>query len=711
MKFNRSLLFCVSSMLMFGCSEDNTNITSDCHGSSRPSANCTCQNNQWSCPDDENKCPDDCLDDCDENGICKPEDQIICPDDCLDDCDINGNCASKCPDECLDDCTDGICNTPIHIECPEACPNDCDAEGLCRIQCPTECPNDCDDEGKCEIVCPNECPTDCIDATTCPVKCSASCTNSCNPDGSCPCPETCQTTCDDDGVCQCPKECATTCNANGECPAMCGSEIVKKMYFSFPENDLLIPGYGARQAVTIPIKIQTNKATYTNTDAPCEIELKSSNEKIMKVAMKDNVPTFSPVAAGRATGTATIKGQNMSATVKINVLNPQNLTENVAKKNSKGNLIHVYKGPFKLNRSGRVCQGFDVNTQTAFKDTDYVYFSQLSEYPLSEEGKPFRTRIVVFPDRLSDLKVAKKAMSLFHSGHGQGLSIEHTDTQDYVWVGSAGSLESATDQSKINKGFSSSQTLVRVPFEADKSYYPEDLEHYYLPPEDGSSYYMGLEPALDIKNNRFLLRAKKKGDSKTYIKIYNFKTFRDLPTASKKVTLANPVTTIKDGKVVANQKLTLKVKDLSEKSIKPIHQFAVTNFPSQGVTIDNGIIYAVTNNSSPELSKPDGKYTHHFSITVKLYSQAGKELASHTIQNSKLNDGYLINKEMDPIINQYDENGNLVYWNVGYFEPEGIRVRDGKLYLNISAKRGYKDDNGKDAITAAQYIFVYDLAK
>ena len=746
-------LYLLSIAMMAGCSNDDTQ-SSSCDESLKPSADCECDHGNWSCPndkpqcpaacpdscddngkclpDDHEKCPDDCpnscddkgkclqvgteecppecLNTCDENGTCPPDEPAACPDTCPENCDLNGNCPSaECPASCPDDCQDGVCNPPSETHCPEACPDSCDSEGNCKKACPEACVDSCDDDGQCPIKCPTDCPDNCLDETTCPFTCPAACPDKCDPDGKCPCPESCKTSCNDEGVCQCPSECATTCNSNGECPVMCGDETVESMYFLFPENDLLIPGYKARQAVTIPIYIKTNKKTYKNTEAPCEIVLKSDDTKIMKVAMTDNVPTFSPVAAGRTTGTATIKGQNMSATVKINVLNPDNLKENVAKKDKDGNLIHVYKGPFKLNRGGRVCQGFDFNTSVAPTDSDFVYFTQLSEEPISEKGKPFRTRIVVFPDKLSDLKVAKKAMSLFYSGHGQGVSVEHTDTQDYIWVGSYGTLKSKTDKDVIDKGFGSQQTLVRVPFEADKSYYPEDLEHYYLPPEKSGTYFHKLEPALDIKNNRFILRAKNSGDKKTYIKIYSFKEVSDLKLSSKEVTLANPILTFdKDGNVV-EKKITTKVKDFS--TLKPIHEFAVEGFPVQGVTIDNGIIYAVTNNSDSELTKPDGQYTHQFKITVKLYSQGGTELASYNLQNSKANGGYLINTEMDPIVNEYDEAGNLKYWNVGYFEPEGIRVRDGKVYISISSKKDYYNEDNKVERTAAQYIFVYDLAK
>ena len=778
MRIKSAPLLCLLSIAMLsGCSDDST-LSPTCDNDLKTSPDCTCNHGEWSCPDvqaqcppecpndcdedgtcphecpeecpnscdengtcphecpeecpnscDENgtcprECPEECPNSCDENGTCPHDTPADCPEECPEDCDLNGNCPSpECPETCPDNCTDGECNPPLANPCPEACPDSCDPDGNCKVTCPEECKDSCDDDGKCPPKCPAECPDNCVNETTCPVVCPDACPDKCSSDGKCPCPSSCTTSCNDDGVCQCPSECATTCNSNGECPVMCGSETVESMYFLFPENDLLVPGYKARQAVTIPIYIKTNKKTYKNTEAPCEIVLKSGNEKIMKVAMKDGVPTFSPVAAGRTTGTATIKGQKMSATVKINVLDPDNFKDNVAKKDASGKLVHVYKGPFKLNRSGRVCQAFDFNTYAAPTDSDYVYFTQLSEDPISVAGKPYRTRIVVFPDRLSDLQGAQKAMSLFHFGH-QGIAVERTDGKDYIWLGSYGTLKPSSATMPINHGcdisadaidtgFGSMQTITRVPFEANKSYYPKDFEHYYLPPAEKGTYFHKLEPALDIKNNRFLLRAKNSKDDKTtYIKVYDYKKVLNLPLSSNNVTLANNICTLDDTGKVVKQTISTKVKDLS--TLTPIHEFAVTGFPGQSVTINNGIIYAVTNQSkelSSGYSTGPGNYTHNFRIIVKLYSQGGIELASYNLQNSKANDGYLINKEMDPIVNENDENGKLKYWNVGYFEPEGIQVREGKVYISISAKRDYYDDNGKVTRTGAQYIWVYDLAK
>ena len=88
-----------------------------------------------------------------------------------------------------------------------------------------------------------------------------------------------------------------------------------------------------------------------------------------------------------------------------------------------------------------------------------------------------------------------------------------------IWVGSYGSLKSKTNTKVIDKGFGSQQTIARVPFETNKSYYPEDLGHYYLPPEKKGTYFHKLEPVLDIKNDRFQLRAKNSGDKK-YISKY-----------------------------------------------------------------------------------------------------------------------------------------------------------------------------------------------
>ena len=60
------------------------------------------------------------------------------------------------------------------------------------------------------------------------------------------------------------------------------------------------------------------------------------------------------------------------------------------------------------------------------------------------------------------------------------------------------------------------------------------------------------------------------------------------------------------------------------------------------------------------------------------------------------------------MVNYKDENGVLMEHN-GYFEPEGIRVSDGKLFLNMTVQ--FRDKEHKNKKFSRQVIFVYDLAK
>ena len=671
--------------------------TPNCDENAKPEGDCTCIESEWVC---QIACPSECPDNCTE-GICnKPP----CPDACPDSCDAQGKC--PCPEACPTSCDD---NYKCPVICPSECPNDCDENGNCPTVCPPECPNDCDDEGKCPPKCPAECPDSCDANLKCPIVCPSACPNDCDDKGICPCPSTCTTSCNTNGVCQCPSKCAKTCNANGECPVMCGSETVSSIYFHFKEQDVLIPSFSARTSVNVPVYVKTNKATYTIDEAPCakDIVLSSSDKSIMTISKDGKNAVIKSVAAGTVTASAKIKNQDLTATMKVHVLNPGKLKGNLANFNTSTNKYsHLYKIPYKLKRTGRVSQGFDYYSGT------YFYFTQLSvdgqftnnnKYPYDRKG------IIIIPVNQNDGSFADKVMTLYKAGHGQNLSIERTDNKSYIWLGNYGSFkkDSKNDGAVYKEGYSYSQTLCRVEWQPGKALYPDEItEHYFLPALSSTKRFFGLEAALDQKNNRIAVRAKN-DDGNTYIKIYNFKNFKKIEQNTT-VTLPYPIAETQGttDKFVKDQHPKIKVKDLSK--LDPINAFSKGDFPVQGVEIENGLLYAITG-LPEELAKPEGKHTYKSKITLKIYTYSGKEIATYYLQTSTANNGYLKSSELDDMVN-FKEDG-VSYYSNGYYEPEGIRVSNGKVYISMTVKFDYTNkDTGKSATAARQFIFSYNLA-
>ena len=683
----------------------------------------------------ENVCPAECPDSCDEDGICPQE--TACPAECPDSCDEEGICPQEivCPPECLDSCgEDGTC--PSIPECPENCQNGCDADGVCL--CSPSCKSTCDADGVCQ--CPASCKSTCNDDGVC--LCPASCKSTCNDDGVCMCPESCKSTCSSDGVCQCPASCPKTCSENGECPVLCGNETVKKMYFTYNELDILVPNASGRTSANMTVYIKTDKKTYNMDNAPCkaEIQLSVEDKSIVKVVQNSQSPknaTFTAVAAGTTTCTVKLKGQpGMTGKIKVHVLNPDRLNGNIAE-NKSGSYVHKYKNVTALLTGSRASQGFD------FYSDKFMYFAQLSakkQKTANEKTEYNRELMNIFQNDFSK----NSAPMVFHAaGHGQNLNVEHIGDIDYVWFANYGKLICTSDSSCID-GYKESQTISRIEWQGGKTYYPSDVkEHYYYSDPKKKSYYYSFEPALDSKNNMFAFRARYAGDGNIYVNLYHLNKVKGIQKTSK-VKLPHGITWINQkNELKKDYKPTVEVKELS--SLEPTNHFSKKKIAVQGLEIENGIIYTVA--GMPKLLSPykeNNKYLYKSEIPIYIYTYAGKTLGG---KNAKTDEsqkngkeyvyylktsssksekikyyyknnvenkvqeytGYFLNNaELDDMVNYKDENGVLMEHN-GYFEPEGIRVSDGKLFLNMTVQ--FRDKEHKNKKFSRQVIFVYDLAK
>ena len=779
------------------CSED---------GECNPKSKCpeACPN---SCGDDgechEVTCPEDCQNGCDSDGVCKTDADCPascpgnctdgecntgsnCPEDCPDTCDEEGKCpTSACPEECLENCNEDLtCPDP----CPKECPGNCDDELKCPDKCPEACPGSCDEEGKCK--CPETCTTSCDDdgickcpdtcKTRCDVngvcqcpdtcttncdangvcQCPSTCTTNCDDNGACQCPSTCKTNCDANGVCQCPAACTTkcdangvcqcpdscknTCNANGECPVMCGKEVVKSMYFSYKELDILVPDSSGRTSADMTVYIKTEKETYNMETAPCkaDIVLTMDDKTIATVTKNSKKPknaTFKAVKAGKTKCTISLKGQKgITGSIVVRVLNLNKIDANLAAKNDDGKYPHIYKKPMAMVSTTRVSQGFD------FYNDNFMYFTQLPKVKIdgkdaaTKDGKTKydRTQMNIFQN---DGSKNSKRMIFHASGHGQNLSVENVSGKDYLWFANYGYLICDDANKNCGDGYKRSQIISRVEWKEDTSMYPTDSkENYYYSDKTKKSYYHSFEPALDTKNNKFAFRAYYVGNKKTYVRIYHLNQVKAI--AASKVKLPMGIIWInKNNELKTGYKPEVEVRDLSK--IDALNEWSVASLPVQGLEIENGIAYTVTG-LPKKLAKAEGKngkYLYKSEIPLTIYSYGGTSLGGpnkKTISNKNGNEyvyylntskgpkeeikykennndngktltysGYFLNNaELDGMVN-FTENGKKFEHN-GYFEPEGIRVSDGKIYLSVTARYNVDGESNK---AARQVIFVYKL--
>ena len=766
-----SKLFCAYLFIaaLAGCSDDSSGKLA-CGDKPMPSDNCICEGEEWSCP---NKCPESCPENCDESGKC-PETPVQCPESCPDNCDESGNCSEDfvdCLESCPENC-DEFGNCPeAPVECPESCPDNCDESGNCPeepVECPEACPDNCDEFGNC------------LEA---PVECSEACPDNCDEFGKCPeepveCPEACPDNCDESGNCpgehvQCPESCPNNCDENGACITKCGDETVQKIWFPYTELDLLKPGSTGQTDYSMALNFKTDKNEYTFEDFPCreDVVLEMLDPSIVTAAPdKDKLKTvkFTSVAPGSTTCVVSVKDQpGVTGTIKLHVLNLDVLHGDITEKNDK-KYVHLLRTPFKLMFNA-VSQGFDfydINPEDYY-DIKSLYFSQIGPNVKTNKvnGKKVKTTTLLKP-HIYIIKTTgnniSKAMILKNAGHGQNLSVEHIGDQDYLWLANYNSMSKTGDTTYENSIYYS-HTISRVPFKAGTAMFPDEVpENYYYSGKSGE-YYFFLEPALDVKNNKFAFKSKKCA-LKTYlnnpgirgkcvdearetVRVYNLNEVKALETT--KVKIPRPITSLDKNGNLKTSDVTAAVKDLA--NLKPLHEFEVKRLPIQGMEFENGIIYTIaTVPYELEKKEGNGRYSYRSVIPIFTYTYDGETIGGtkafqdntinkngkdeyvyfagagkkskvfikgtscgsnncHTKNNVKYCECeryFLDNAKLDAMFN-YTEGGHKMK-HIGYFEPEGIRVTDGKLYISLIVR--YRKDN-TDAIQRREAILIYDLLK
>ena len=553
--------------------------------------------------------------------------------------------------------------------------------------------------------------------------CSPDCKNGCHEDGTCLCPSSCPNGCNINGECE--------CETDSECPVMCGSEIVKSVFFSYKELDLLTPdSYGGRNEDKMVVYIKTDKATYNIESAPCadDIELSIEDPTIAVVSRSAKYAVFDAKNVGTTTCTAKFKGRtSVAGTITIRVLDPDNLNDDLTAKNGES-FVHQLNGPLKM-KNNFVSQGFDLYYNESDDKTFTTYFTDLEGVKINKIVYKF-VRMNVFKTNVGCNENCTP-MIFYGAGHGQNLCVENTSKDDYLWFSNYGTLTENKDKDNGNKystnGCTDSQIISRVKWEdnwdKNKIIYPSDSkENYYYKDDSCKDGYYAFESALDTTNNKFAFKATCATDNRIYFRIYHLDKIRALEDSEE--TLLRPITWINKDKVietVEHPKVT--AKNLSK--LEPAQKFSkarIVNkgYAYQGFDIDNGILYVVA--GTPDCADDSSPCSNYKSkLRLYLYKYNGTSIGGknaepqdninqdETIYAYKLLDPddkelNTLMKKLDAMVN-YTENG-IVYKHIGYFEPEGIKVSDGKLYLSMTVV--FRKDGDTTNIWR-QFLFVYDL--
>lgn len=257
----------------------------------------------------------------------------------------------------------------------------------------------------------------------------------------------------------------------------------------------------------------------------------------------------------------------------------------------------------------------------------------------------------VYYQRMAPNQQAGLPMTMWYSGHCTNFAVEENNGEVYIWASNFAS-KTTTDAS-----YNREQIVSRVKFVPGSSLKPEDCtDHYYVGPNNGTTTYA----AVDMEHNLLAIY------NNNQIKIYDINEAKDSPV--KEFQLSEILRGGEAGSPISkDERVNLKIKAHDLTSIAMKGKFSVdwvklngyNSFGEQramqGMCIYKDKIYIVSGSSNPDVS-----------VSILNFNGKIEKLCQQFSFEDNVQD--LIDAGMA---------------QDGRFEPEGIKIRYGKLYLGF----------------------------
>ncbi|MBQ7623371.1 MAG: hypothetical protein IJS66_06510 [Bacteroidales bacterium] len=242
-------------------------------------------------------------------------------------------------------------------------------------------------------------------------------------------------------------------------------------------------------------------------------------------------------------------------------------------------------------------------------------------------------------------------MHLRYYGHGDNIFVERCPDGDYLWVSNYGTLESgATNR------YSESQVLSRVKFVPGALLLPADAHDNYLIPGMKK-----LIAAFDEDNGRVAIWSRD-ASGQAWINVYDKKVLQALPQEDIQLSYS-----ISYGSPVVTERPVVRGRNLLKTT--PLHKFKLPfNGAPQGFDYHHDKVYFFRGSGAEAEDRQAG--TGRNRATAYYINTGSKILVQVNIP--WVDDVQLLNDE------------GLT--DLGYFEPEGIKVKDGVIYLGFASK-------------------------
>lgn len=248
-------------------------------------------------------------------------------------------------------------------------------------------------------------------------------------------------------------------------------------------------------------------------------------------------------------------------------------------------------------------------------------------------------------------------MRLAYASHATTCSLEETPDGDYIWLPTYGTKNSSNEYKR-------DQLFSRVKFEDGKEWLPDDPELQL------NSYYLGdydnLLPSIDFKNGHIGIRYMDLDDNH-WVAVYDLKEIADSPI--NRITLKQSIKRggestgpIKGEEIVNN--MSFNAHDCS--AVKPLYRFRFNTEDALGNSVVSGAGHALQG-----FCIDDG-YAYitygwpvNFDGGYSVYDYSGKQV--------------VIRQRFPFLLDR--ENLRKLKIADTKFEPEGVRVKNGRMYL------------------------------
>ena len=289
------------------------------------------------------------------------------------------------------------------------------------------------------------------------------------------------------------------------------------------------------------------------------------------------------------------------------------------------------------------------------------------------------------PNTSTSIKVAKTDyMTLAYFGHGTNTAVEEDGADRYLWAGCYGTCYS-------NGQYWRERLVGRVKYEKGKTVKTNECDDYFY-----VGNYIHTIPSIDAANDLLTINYVDASNS-SYMNFVVYKL-----SEAKKATYDNVTITCTDGFETGNATSTnevtkvVRARDLTK--LTPVASFrflsngyaasGTTYYDWQGFDVNKDRLYYLEGQSN---YNRDGNYLGLSMAYMTVFDFTGKVIEERTpiaIASDKT---------------KLSEIGVSV---VGAVEPEGIKVKDNKLYIGFTS-RGITEDNMNKYY---QNIFKYDIS-